>query len=252
MNANSIVSKKVISNNTFYRIHDVIEGVLVNIRCVKEEGKKLRVINDASTIKGLSDWLNDTDEINPVEEMEGVRVLKFLAEYQGVVLSNVAKIIDGTENAGALLDGISVGGDLFGFVGDTAKKGILRVCYIIGGETGKVTYFGAINKERHMERLIQWFLKEEDSPTAVYQLNDRDFMGIQDHGKQKAVISLSIKEEEGKTFFVGGTDNIALYDQDEEGEWKRVETPDLPFEEMEPLMNAVVAEIQKAYGFTVR
>lgn len=251
MKADSIVSKTTLEGNTFYRIHDVVEGTLTNIRCVKEVGEELLVLNNAKMIDGLSDWLNNSEDITQVEEMEAARILKFLSEYQGVILANFAKIMNATDNGGEVLNGISVGGELFGFVGNTPGKGLIRVYQLIGGETGKVAYFGVVNKEHHMERLVQWFFQDEDAHEMVFQISDTEFVGIRDFEDKKAVVSLRFEEKEGKNYFVGGPEQIVLYNKDEEDEWKRIADPELSEKDMVPLLNGVIADMQETFGFTL-
>lgn len=245
------VSKKQIDGVVYYRIHDILNNELTNIRCVSEQknGKK-RIINDSRFIPGLSDFLHDTGDIVAIEGAKAQSVLAFLAEHDEKVEHNFRIMMDAMDNGGYLQAVAALGGELFAFVTERSDTKVVRMYHLIGGETGKVAYFGAINPDIHFPRVIDYLLNEE-TDDKVYQTGDGEFFGIRSMSDSKIALTVHHESEGDRNYFVGNQQAIRRYIKKSGREWEKAREETLTLTDVQPVLDGILGTLQEAFGFTV-
>lgn len=156
MKKNTFISKLTIGEETFYRILDIIDDKLTNIRCLleKEPGKYVYVVNAAGN-EALQEYLTTINDVHLVAEDEAASVLAFLEEYKENLSLKFQVMMEMLERGGVASDLVDVGGKYFSFVTAPETPHIPRLYEVQGNGEERFNYYGRIQNELMVNFLTQ-------------------------------------------------------------------------------------------------
>lgn len=160
MKKNTFISKLTIGKETFYRILDIIDDKLTNIRCLleKEPGKYVYVVNAAGN-EELQEYLTTITDVHLVAEDEAASVLAFLDGFKETMGLKFQVMMEMLERGGVASDLVEVGGKYFSFVTSPEIPHISRLYEVQGNGQERFNYYGRIQNELMVNFLTQTALE---------------------------------------------------------------------------------------------
>ena len=160
MKKNTFISKLTIGTETFYRILDIIDDKLTNIRCLleKEPGKYVYVVNAAGN-QELQEYLTTINDVHLVAEDEAASVLAFLDGFKETMSLKFQVMMEMLENGGVASELVEVGGKYFSFVTSPEIPHIPRLYEVQGNGQERFNYYGKIQNELMVNFLTQTALE---------------------------------------------------------------------------------------------
>lgn len=162
MKKNTFISKTTIGKETFYRIIDIIDDKLTNIRCLleKEPGRYTYVVNAAGN-EALREYLTTINDVHLVAEDEAASVLAFLEGHKETMSLKFQVMMEMLENGGVASELVEVGGKYFSFVTSPGIPHISRLYEVQGNGQERFNYYGRILNELMVNFLIQTALEND-------------------------------------------------------------------------------------------
>lgn len=161
MKKNTFISKTTIGKETFYRIIDIIDDKLTNIRCLfeKEPGKYTYVVNAAGN-EALREYLTTINDVHLVAEDEAASVLAFLDGYKETMSLKFQVLMDMLEDGGIASELVEVGGRYFSFVDLIQSPHLCRIYEVQGNGEERFHSYGKIQNELMVNFLMQSALED--------------------------------------------------------------------------------------------
>lgn len=227
MQAHQIISHKSMGHYELYRIHDIMDGVLVNVRAVKQYGDYFTVaiyLNEEENKFIFSD-----EDIHMYEGLHAESVKQALEEQTKNIEQNISQIMKVTANTNVeSVDVRTVGGHTFVITEDDRDIGIPRIQTAYGESDGRITYYGEIPQQQDIEFLVANLIEEEyadrilrdeersydDDVNQFFQISASEYIAIVD----EVLVPLFLyQDEEGNVGFVGDINHFRYYKNTEHG-----------------------------------
>ena len=214
------VARKEFDGSFIYKIFDLLDGEVVNLRTVRQTGDYFEYTTELSMKEQEFVYSDTIQELKTGINREFALVT--LSEYEENLEGNIRKILEATALVDEdTIDIRSVGGHNFAFTQTEGDVGVPLVRYVFGDPKGRVGYEGPLPNDETMLAVLAIELVErpyDKEAEQVYQIGPNEYIVLAEYKGLTVVTPLLLQEQEdGELSWLSNTDLLKFIHVDEDG-----------------------------------
>lgn len=222
-------SKKKFGERTLYRIHDIVNNKLSNIRVVLEDSKGVLYLPSKGELTDEEyRFTISQEDIHAIEDNSVQKIKEFLKKHEKDVVKNVNGMYSYMSDE--LEDVIQIGGHTY--IIQKSKdhpnyKSVSQLRFIYPDNEGKVIYSDAVMNESHMDDVAVYLLEnDKERPLQIGQAHYISFKRYK-HTELIVMVPLAVIEDKNGELAWSVNGQMYSYYKKEGKKVKRVEKPDI-------------------------
>ena len=250
MQSQQFISRKVMDGYKLYRVHDIINGVLANIRAIKQYDDNYQVVLQLN--KEDAEFIHSEGDIQVYDGPEVEKVFKALTKHEEDVERHIVNIMTSTANTNAkTLDVRNVAGHLFVISEMELVNNVPLIEYTYGESDGRIVYYGPVLQQHDIEFIIgnlleDPFVGQNGMKEQFFQISPNEYIGIIAHNNMYISVPLFLVEgNDGKLEWASSIDYLRYYNVSN-GEVEFIPKPEDTFkteEEGNQFLKKVIGDI---------
>lgn len=245
------ITRKHINGSNIYKVVDLIDGAIANIRAVRQVGDEFTYALELSLAE--REYM-DSDLIFEIEEgPEFNKALEVVKTYEKNIEENIKTILSVT----ALVDTESIqvrtiAGHTYVLTKNLDKEIVPMIQYVYGDSDGRIFYHGPLPNDSAIHGIIQldliknpFEIHEKYPEEQLYQIGGNEYGVIAKHGDIFVTIPIMLQEEEdGEISWTTNADYYRFIDTNEQGDFIFIDKPEDVFPTLSDA-HAYLGEITK-------
>ena len=227
------VSRKEIDGNYIYKVMDLIDGQIANIRAVRQIGDSYVYALELN--KEAREYIDSEPVLETEDGTEYQKALDTVKTYERNLEKNIRTILSVT----ALIDAESIdirtlAGHTYALIKNKDDEIVPMIQYVYGDADGRVFYNGPLPSDSAIHGIIQLDLidKPYDAHEGfpgeqLYQIGANEYGMIAKHGEIFVSIPMMLQEEEdGELSWTTNADFYRFISPSEQGGFKFIDKPE--------------------------
>lgn len=245
MNKDQHLSHKAFEGYDLFRIHDIIDGTLNNLRAVRYAKGKCEVVLDTTPTE--ADFLFDEGDIHLYAGDKAETVMTVLKAHEEQVEKHLKSIMNQTAYVDVdTLDIRTIAGHTYALFEDDRGLGVPRVNYAFGASDGRLVSYGPVPNDWNLTSLILDLIESPAYDEHMYQTGASEYLVLKEHKGVYVSVPLFLHEEESGQLGWASDVKYFRYFLYKDGNASQINKPDTVFtkdEDAQEFMKNITTEI---------
>lgn len=251
---NQHVSRQEMDGYDLFRIHDIVNDKLTNLRAVRKTGDTFTLLLTLTEAEAA--FIYDEADIHLYQGPDTDRVLETLRTQEKAVETNIHTILRVSSYVDAdSIETRTVAGHTYAISENDVTPTVPRVDYTFGDADGRIIQYGPIPEEQSLEALLLSLLTVPYSEAAqpIYQIGASEYITVVPHDEFLVSVPLFLhREEGGQLGWASDGAYFRYFHRDADGHMRLVSKPDTMFPEEADLQAFLEAATVQATATILR
>lgn len=233
------VAKKTINGQTIYKVIDLLDGEIANVRAVRRNGSDFNLMLDLT--RAEEKFVFDDMLVELESGYERDKAIKSVKEYEKKVEYHLKNVLESTALIDTeAIDIRTIAGHTYAIVHNVQKEGVPIIHYVYGDMNGRIYYNGPLPSDLSIHGLIMFSLvnqpydKNNKYPDEqVYQIGPNEYLLLAEYKDLIVTVPMLLQEEkDGELSWTTNVDLLRFIELDKDNQPVFIDKPEDVFPEI--------------------